>query len=244
MHLIKLMSICFQESCLEIILSDRWCLSGVYRLLNKNNETYDVFCDFDGAIGYTYFSSLITVQFNVSKHYSIRSHAKIRYYDPGLKTQGEVTVSQISRFQSEELGFFHNNFTKYNYPTLKEKYSYLYLGFVPKALVRRGEIQGYKAGTQEYKFKNCDGNPNCYFTFYFGTNITLPNKAGNTLSKGWMTSATELKRNDYMDAHFYFPVEIHMGGCGALTTTPGIRGIKGSLGLPFGKFTTLLGLVF
>lgn len=194
-----------------------------------------MYCAFEKTIGYTYFSSHTTVSLNMTEHYTTKSHAKLRYHDINSNRQGEVKVAQINRFHGEQLGFLFNEYSGYNIPKQEGKFKYLYLGFVPRDLIQKNEVQGYKAENDEYTFNNCDGNRNCYFVFYFGASTSLPNSGNNDLSKGWITSAKRLNVEEYMDEKFYFPVEIHMGGCGALATTTGLGGVKGSLGLPFGK---------
>lgn len=227
------------ENCLEIILANRWSSSDEYILQDKNNETYNVFCVFDRPFGYTYISSHTTLNLDITKHYTNRSYAKFRYHNPISKIQGEVKVTQINRFEGEQLRSLFREYSGYNPPIYETQNTYMYLGFVKQILLLVNETQGYKAGNEEYTFFNCDGNQNSYFAFYFGNNTVLPKHDRNLLSNGWISSATNLSPNEYMDIKFCFPVEIIMGGCGALTTTSGLRGIKGSLGLPFGKCTTV-----
>lgn len=226
----------FSESCLEIIMTDRWSPSGIYTLKNQQGESYEVFCVFEQSMCTTYISSLTNVPLDIDKHYNISSSATLRYFNPSSGTQGEVMVSQIGRFQDEPIGFIYNDSLGYSPPIYGSRNTYLYLGFVPRTLINKNEIQGYRAGNKEYTFTNCDGNQNCHFTFYFGQGTTLESKPGNTLSMGWITSATNLAQTDFMDERFYFPVEIHMGGCGALSTSTGMGGIKGALGLLSGKY--------
>lgn len=157
-------------------------------------------------------------------------------------TQKEVRVEQLTQYEDQStLGFFFKSTPGYAPPQSASSFSYIYLGFLPISIsgnIIVNKVQGYKAGGIEFIFTNCDGNANSYIAFYFNVNdhSMLHNGGGGLFSNGWLTSAVSLAPSDYMPDRFYFANEMHMGGCGTLSTTRNLGGILGSLGLPFGKF--------
>jgi hypothetical protein len=157
-------------------------------------------------------------------------------------TQKETRVEQLTQYEDQSaLGFFFNSAPGYAQPRSGTLFSYIYIGFLPISISGNhqvNKIQGYKAGGIEFTFTNCDGNPNSYIALYFNVNdhSKLVSGGDNSFSNGWLTSAVKLAPSDYMPDRFYFANEMHMGGCGTLSTTRNLGGILGSLGLPFGKF--------
>ena len=157
-------------------------------------------------------------------------------------TQKEARVEQLTQYEDQSaLGFFFNSTPGYAQPLSGTLFSYIYIGFLPISISGNhqvNKIQGYKAGGIEFTFINCDGNPNSYIALYFNVNnhSKLVSGGDNSFSNGWLTSAVMLAPSDYMPDRFYFANEMHMGGCGAISTTRNLGGILGSLGLPFGKF--------
>ena len=136
------------------------------------------------------------------------------------------------------LTFLYNSFV--SYPISSIIFNYILLEFLPATVTANypfHKIQGYRAGNIDFTFVNCDGNPSSYLAFYFNVNnySMLAEGNSNPFSNGWLTTATNLSPSDCMPERFYFAYEMHMGGCGALSTTRDMGGIKGAVGLPFGK---------
>ena len=67
-----------------------------------------------------------------------------------------------------ELTFMLNSAAGFQGPSNRGAYSnyFLYVGFIPKAQAASRTVQGWRADNQDISFKNCDSNPNSYFTFY------------------------------------------------------------------------------
>jgi hypothetical protein len=180
--------------------------------------------------------------------YSTKNFAKIRI----LKSNGEqreVTVENLSSYKSRStLSFNYNSHPNYQgpRPSNNELHPYLFLGFLPVKLVKNKNIQGYRAAGKDFTFKNCDANPNSYLTFYFNPRNKNPGNAGwsNRFMTEWIRYSTLLEYPQYMDRSFYMDWEMHMGGCGGLTTSKVVSYTKAALGIPFGKsllpFDTLL----
>ena len=171
--------------------------------------------------------------------YSTKNFAKIRI----LKSTGEqreVTVENLSSYKSRStLSFNYNSHPNYQgpRPSNNELHPYLFLGFLPVELVKNKNIQGYRAAGKDFTFKNCDANPNSYLTFYFNPRNKNPGNAGssNKFMTEWIRYSILLEYPQYMDRSFYMDWEMHMGGCGGLTTSRVVSYTKAALGIPFGK---------
>ena len=171
--------------------------------------------------------------------YSTKNFAKIRI----LKSTGEqreVTVENLSSYKIRStLSFNYNSHPNYQGPisSNNELHPYLFLGFLPVKLVKNKNIQGYRAAGKDFTFENCDANPNSYLTFYFNPRNKNPGNAGssNSFMTEWIRYSTLLEYPQYMDGSFYMDWEMHMGGCGGLTTSRVVSYTKAALGIPFGK---------
>ena len=104
--------------------------------------------------------------------YTISDHAAIRvlYNDD---RQHQVRVMQISKYQFQyALSFQISKADGYKLPMNDALRPYLYVGFLPRDLVllktkTGGNPQvGYRAGTEDVLYNQCDTNPNSYIAFF------------------------------------------------------------------------------
>ena len=227
------------ESCLDIYKEDSRNPSGNY-IIYQDNQAIQVYCSFEGDYGYTFISRKFSGStIDLSSMYSTKDFAKIRI----LKSNGEqreVTVENLSSYKSRStLSFNYNSHPNYQGPRPKNNglHPYLFLGFLPVKLVKNKNIQGYRAAEKDFTFKNCDANPNSYLTFYFNPKNKKPGNAGgsNRFMTEWIRYSTLLEYPQYMDRSLYMDWEMHMGGCGGLTTSRVVSYTKAALGIPFGK---------
>ena len=233
----------FLESCRDVIVKDRLSLSGIYNISNQHNETFEVYCFFNGSKGYTFVSMETTVDIDIDKLFTKRTFAIIRHLTPDA-IQKEVKVGQLTSFKdSVKLSFFYSKHTGYNSPGAAARWpDYIYLGFLPIAVAAAKTTQGYRAGGQDFTFTNCDANPNSYIVFYLnynGISTTAP-PLTDQFMRGWIARSKDIDSKNYMDHRFYSGIEMHMGGCGGLTTSPQFGNILAALGLPFGKMILYL----
>ena len=189
-----------------------------------------------------------TVDIDIDKLFTKRTFAIIRHLTPDA-IQKEVKVGQLTSLKdSVNLSFFYNEHTGYNPPRFHDQTivasvpDYIYLGFLPISVAAFKTTQGYRAGGQDFTFTNCDAHPNSYIVFYLNyTGIsTTPSQNKNQLMGGWIARSKDIDPKNYMDHRFYSGIEMHMGGCGGLTTSPKFGNILAALGLPFGKMILYL----
>ena len=94
---------------------------------------------------------------------------------------------------------------------------YIYVGFLPRSIAARRSIQGYRAGSKDWEFNNCDANPNSYIAFFYN-NSPLQNDSYhkrccyNKYMRNWIDVSTRYSL-PIPDDYFRF-FEMHMGGCG------------------------------
>ena len=238
----------FLESCRDVIVKDRTSLSGIYNISNQQNETFEVYCFFNGSNGYTFVSMETIVDIDIDKLFTKRTFAIIRHLTPdGI--QKEVKVGQLTSFKdSVNLTFFYNEHTGYNSPQFPDETNvtsapnYIYLGFLPKSMAAFNTTQGYRAGGEDFPFKNCDANPNSYIVFYLNYNdiSKTSSKKANKFMSEWIAKSNNIDPKNYMDHRFYSGIEMHMGGCGGLAFSPDFGNILAALGLPFRKMILYL----
>jgi len=233
----------FLESCRDVIVKDRQSLSGIYNISNQQNETFEVYCFFNGSKGYTFVSMETIVDIDIDKLFTKRTFAIIRHLAPdGI--QKEVKVGQLTSLKdSVNLTFFYNEHTGYNSPQFPASVPYyIYLGFLPISMAASKTIQGYRAGGKDFTFTNCDENPNSYIVFYLNYNgiSTTQSQNTNQFMSGWIARSKNIDPENYMDHRFYSGIGMHMGGCGGLAFSPEFGNILAALGLPFGKMILYL----
>jgi len=219
--------------------------SGTYRIYNKNQQVYDVWCEFHQNYGYAFVSNLSHVDINIDDLYTNRSHVILRHITSS-GVQKEIKVEQLSQYHTQPLSFFYNKHDGYAAPQNHAQLGpYIYLGFLPVSRANNRNIQGYRAGGHDYTFRNCDSNPNSYIALFFNSKNSDPvgyyhQCCPTPLIRAWTTHSVALPKDKYMESHYYFIFEMHMGGCGGyeislhqdLTQVAG-----GAIGFRFGKIS-------
>ncbi|XP_060607592.1 uncharacterized protein LOC132759768 [Ruditapes philippinarum] len=212
--------------------------SGTYTLANAQGQPFRVYCLFKSGYGYAFISNTINVDPNLAQLFTQKTEILIRH----KRTNGQqydATVAQITRYSSKNLGILYNSYSGYNVIRNSHMTPYLYVGFVPKAGVSHyHDTQGWRVQGRDFTFRNCDGNPNSYFTLLYNSQ----RKAYGSYSHGktdllhvWYDYATATSTADYIpDEFFASQFEIHFGGCGGYQTSTSFSGVAGaSIGLKF-----------
>ena len=149
-------------------------------------------------------------------------------------------IQQLPQYSNVPLSIQANDFEGYQKPLAINAFgsNYLYLGLIPKDLIKEGTTQGYSANGESFSFNNCDGNANSYFAFYknveFDPNTDLISSCCPLFGK-WMEGA-EVASNMFPD-EFLMRFEEHQGGCGA-------RGFNHQLEFSHTVDGVALGLIF
>lgn len=228
---------CKPESCLDIYKDDYRNPSGNY-VIFQSDKAIPVYCSFEENYVYTFISRKHSgTNIDMTPLYSTNKFAKLRILKPNGE-QNEVTVENLSSFQNQaNLSFNYNSHPQYQGPIQQNSGlgPYIFLGFLPISLTKNYNTQGYRASGVDYTFKNCDANPNSYLAFYMNPKLKQPGNVGytNAFMTQWITYSTPLEFPQYMDSSLYFEWEMHMGGCGGLTTSKVVSDTKAALGLPF-----------
>lgn len=168
--------------------------------------------------------------------YNIQNKALVRVLRKD-GSQTESLIAQLAKFQnSYNLSFQFNTASGYQIPTTSSPYPYLYLGLLPEIIADQRVKQGYNAQGKDFTFKNCDGNGNSYFAFFSEDDPYFhEEKSPSLFMKGWLNRAVPIMQNEHLPGEFFFPFELHMGGCGGYDNSY-TYDVKGAaLGLPFGE---------
>jgi hypothetical protein len=230
----------FSDSCADIYKSNILSQSSVYTIYNREDQEFQVYCDFHKGYGYTYISPATSVGINIDDLYTDATHVLVR----DLRTDGtqyEAKIEQITAFKDTPLSIQFNSHTGYRETQNPNMGPYLYLGFVPVAMSRKGQVEGYKLNGQDQVFTNCDGNTNSYFAFHFNQNHTAPSHYGNHVSTDmqhkWVDGAAAVLPSKNLPQDFFSFYEVHFGGCGGYGTPQHIPKASGAaLGLRYGMF--------
>jgi len=231
------------DSCQDVYYANPQSTSGTYRIYNKNQQVYDVWCEFHQNYGYAFVSNLSRVDINIDDLYTDTSHVILRHITSS-GDQKEIEVKQLSRYRSQPLAFFYNRHDGYAAPQNHVQLGpYLYLGFLPISIANNRNVQGYQAGGIDLVFQNCDSNPNSYLALFFNSKNSDPIGyyqacCPSPLITYWTKKSAPLQRNRYMESHYYFTFEMHMGGCGGyeISLHQDLGDITGaSIGFRFGK---------
>ena len=131
-------------------------------------------------------------------------------------TQRQSIIQQISAFKATPLSIQFNSSTGYQSPLNTKMSPYIYIGIIPKNLIRRGQVEGFNTNGHNAVYKNCDGNANSYFTFLFNRNGATEVNYSPTPSmvaqlRVWDSS---LPSSLNIPQSFFTPFEFHFGGCG------------------------------
>ncbi|XP_046356998.2 uncharacterized protein LOC124135625 isoform X2 [Haliotis rufescens] len=209
--------------------------SGEYTFWTKNGSTIRVWCRFRSSDIITYFSKSAVATLTTEKlnlHFNTKSKVSFvaKWTD---MTQSESTISQLDRFSFLPLGIMANEYTLYTSPHNLNLGPYLFLGFHPQVLLSNGFVHGYNANGVDKSFRNCDGNPNAYFTFYTNPNQRSPSRTGwvnprHPMTDHWNSGAQMLSTPDHLNDDYFYDTELHFGGCGTYaisTSNPSLDGI-------------------
>ncbi|KAJ8319588.1 hypothetical protein KUTeg_002861 [Tegillarca granosa] len=232
----------FQDSCKDIYMENSNNPSGTYTIMNRHNQAYTVYCEFHKGYGYTYISNTSHVPINIDDLHTTTQHVMVRI----LKTNGqqkETKMEQLTRYQSQRnLTLMYNRYTDFAAPLNIKMSPYIYLGFLPVSMAKNTNTQGYRANGVNHEYQNCDANPNSYLVFYFNPHNIGPSGyytgcCNTPLMHQWIDHATVLPHNKYLDPHFYFFFEMHMGGCGGYAIPQEYTDVQGAaIGFRFGKY--------
>lgn len=235
-----------QDSCKDIYLANPSSANGTYTINNRKNQSYKVYCEFHNNFGYTYVSKNTGVEVNINDLFTTKAHVKVRHVKAN-GVQAETIMENISNYPKQPVGIFYNQHTGYAASVNAANLApYLYLGFLPISLANHVNPQGYRASSQDFRFTNCDRNPNSYFVFYFNPNHKAPTGYVNhccesSLMHSWITVAQNLPSAYNMPDEFYFDYELHFGGCGGYAFIHHHNDINGAaLGVRFGMLFSKL----
>ncbi|KAL4225509.1 biological adhesion [Mactra antiquata] len=224
------------HSCQDIYFSNILSQDGVFTITNRQDQTYEVYCEFHKGYGYTYVKPNSNVSINVQDLYTDNTHVLIRDLRKD-GTQYEAKIEQIAAFSSVPLSIQYNSHTGYNAIQNPKMTPYIYVGFLPSAKIHRGQREGYRMNGNDLVYTNCDGNPNNYFAFLFNTNNVAPSAyhpTNSAMQHNWADRATAIPTSKYLPNDFFSFFELHFGGCGAYGTPQHIPLVAGAaLGLRF-----------
>ena len=156
----------------------------------------DVFCEFSSPYhGYTYLKDISENPF------ILRSISA---------TTEEIKVVHLRTSGNENRGFN----TPLNAPFLGK---YIYVGFLPRSVASSRSVQGYRAGSKDWEFHNCDANPNSYIAFFYNNSPLRTHSyhkrcCYNGYMRKWIDVSKEYTPQIPFDYFRFF--EMHMGGCG------------------------------
>ncbi|XP_045176613.2 uncharacterized protein LOC123537110 [Mercenaria mercenaria] len=224
------------HSCAAIYKSNILSQSGVYTLYNRQDQPFQVYCDFYRGYGYTYISPATTVTVNIDDLYTDSKHVLVRDMRKD-GSQYEAKIEQITAFQNTPLSIQYNTHSGYQEVQNPKMTPYVYVGFLPAARMRRGQTEGYKLNGKDQTYVNCDGNTNNYFAFLFNQNHAAASPYHPTYSvmqHNWVDTANQVSQSKKIPANFFSFFEMHFGGCGAYGTPQHIQQVSGAaLGLRY-----------
>lgn len=224
------------HSCADIYKSNILSQSNVYTIYNRQDQAFQVYCDFHKGYTYTYVSPAATVNININDLCNNYSQVLVR----DLRNNGEqyeAEIEQITAFKTVPLSVQYNSHTGYHEPQNPAMEPYIYLGIIPAAKMHQGQVEGYKLNGVDQLYTNCDGNTNSYFAFLFNQNHAAPSSYNPTYSvmqHNWVDNARQVPASKKLPDEFFSFYEIHFGGCGAYGTPQHIPQAKGAaLGLRY-----------
>lgn len=207
------------RSCKDIILNNPESKSGEYTITQDTKTSISVFCEFSSkSHGYTYLKDYSESQFNVRSICSTTDEVKVVHLRTSGKRYGTV-LEELKRYQSNySLSLQINENKGFNAP-LNAPFlgKYIYVGFLPRSIAARRSIQGYRAGSKDWEFNNCDANPNSYIAFFYNNSPLQTHSyhkrcCYNKYMRNWIDVSTRYSL-PIPDDYFRF-FEMHMGGCG------------------------------
>ncbi|XP_052767928.1 uncharacterized protein LOC128208409, partial [Mya arenaria] len=187
--------------------------------------------------GYTYIAKSTAGDLDLRPLYTDTSTVRILHTRIN-GDQHSADVTQIDRYQSIPLSVQLTKNDGYKGIQNTNMSPYMFVGFLPKGEASQKTEQGWKVEGTEFKFKNCDANPNSYFAVLFnGANTGYTRYPGSYNSRqfAWKNLAKAVangqKLTDNFLSEFY---EIHFGGCGGYSTGAMDSDVKGvAVGLKF-----------
>lgn len=208
-----------------------------------------VFCDFYEGRGYTFVSKSDLGKLScLSSLYTESDHAIVRLLYRNNE-QHDVSIEQLSDYKHRySLSFQLSSANGFQRPLNYKLAPYIYVGFLPKSFASmksamKPAVQGYRTGGVDFRFNNCDKNPNSYIAFFANPHNRPDNpyyhRCCNTkLMREWISRAQPLPKFRHMPETFYYMYEMHMGGCGGYLSTSHLANtIKGAaVGLGFGTY--------
>ena len=196
-----------------------------YIYKDPNGNEVNVFCDFYGSYGYTFFSSAsLSNLSSLETHYTTSSEAVIRHFwSDGSQT--EATMKVITRYRNQyNLTFLLNEEFGSPNDSSSHEYTdvpYLTLGFVPSSFGNKKDtIQGYNVDGSDVEFTNCDTNPSNSIKFYLTPVIDTNGCCNSNIKSAWYDYASTnfVESGRHLPVEFSFKFMVCMGGCGAFWT--------------------------
>ena len=179
----------------------------------------DVFCEFSSPYhGYTYLKDISENPFILRSISATTEEIKVVH----LRTSGRqysTILEELARYKrrhslslqiNENRGFK----TPLNAPFLGK---YIYVGFLPRSVASSRSVQGYRAGSKDWEFHNCDANPNSYIAFFYNNSPLRTHSyhkrcCYSGYMRKWIDVSKEYTPQIPFDYFRFF--EMHMGGCG------------------------------
>ena len=227
------------DSCADLYKSNVVSASAPYTIYNRNNQPFQVYCEFHQGYGYTFISPATTVPVDIDDLHTGSDHVLVRDLRTDNK-QYEAKLEEISRYNKKPLSIQYNAHAGYQGMQNAKMTPYVFIGLLPQAGIQHlHNVEGYRLNGHDLTFTNCDGNPNSYFAFLFNQNNVAPvnyHTSDTSLLHQWVDKATPLPSTSYMPNSFYSFFEVHLGGCGAYGTTQQFSHVKGAaVGIRYGR---------
>ncbi|KAK3607811.1 hypothetical protein CHS0354_031312 [Potamilus streckersoni] len=119
------------DSCEDIYKNNIQSPNGVYTIYNRNNQPYQVYCEFHKAYGYTFVATNTSVAVNMDDLHTSSDHVLVRFLRNN-HAQTQTKVEQLSSFKSRyQLSLQYSKNDGYATPLNANLGPYLYLGFLP-----------------------------------------------------------------------------------------------------------------
>ncbi|XP_048743671.2 uncharacterized protein LOC125657080 isoform X2 [Ostrea edulis] len=207
------------RSCKDILLRNTGSNSGQYKIYTDDGKTVDVFCEFTSVShGYTYLKDFPGNSFVLSNILSTTNHVKVIH----LRTSGKrysTRMEELDRYQKNySLSLQLNKNEGFNSP-LNAPFlgKFIYVGFLPRSIAANRNTQGYRAGSRNWEFRNCDANPNSYIAFFYNNSPLTTHSyhkrcCYNAYMRKWIDVSTEYTLP--IPSEYFRFFEMHMGGCG------------------------------
>ena len=221
------------KPCKDILKKNSTPPSGIYSYRDIDGRDVEIFCDFRGDYGYTFFppQSLLNLS-SLLPHYTTRSEAIIRHFRSD-GSQLEATVKMLSRYENQyNLTFLLNS--DFNKASNFDE-PYLTLGFVPLSFGNRKDTkQGYQVEGHDIEYTNNDGNERSSISF-FQTPLISKSCCSNNVKSAWYDYAVPVEQGHELPVEYSFKFSVRFGGWGAAWSydDPSTGVIGAALGLKY-----------